>query len=139
MAVTKGNSVDMVNGSLWGKILKFSALYMLTALLQELYSAADVMVVGNFAGDAALAGVGTCTVIVNFFINFILGLSAGATIVLGQAIGAKNKEEISRVTHTSIATAIVFGFAVTIICQFFYRQLLNMIDVPENIFPEASS
>ena len=139
MAVKKGNSVDMVNGSLWGKILKFSALYMLTALLQELYSAADVMVVGNFAGDAALAGVGTCTVIVNFFINFILGLSAGATIVLGQAIGAKNKEEISKVTHTSIATAIVCGFAVTLICQVFYRQLLNMIDVPENIFPEASS
>lgn len=139
MAVTKSNSVDMVNGSLWGKILKFSALYMLTALLQELYSAADVIIVGNFAGDAALAGVGTCTVIVNFFINFILGLSAGATIVLGQAIGARNKEEISKVTHTSIATAIVCGFAVTLICQVFYRQLLNMIDVPENIFSEASS
>lgn len=139
MAVTKSNSVDMVNGSLWGKILKFSALYMLTALLQELYSAADVMVVGNFAGDAALAGVGTCTVIVNFFINFILGLSAGATIVLGQAIGAKNEEEISKVTHTSIATAVVCGFFVTLICQVFYRQLLGMIDVPEDIFPEASS
>lgn len=136
---TEKNSIDMVNGSLWGKILKFSLLYMVTALLQELYSAADVLVVGRFAGDAALAGVGTCTVIVNFFINFILGLSAGATIVLGQAIGAKNGEEISKVTHTSIATAIVCGLFVTLICQFFYSFLLGMIDVPEDIFPEASS
>ena len=87
---TNTNSIDMVNGSLWGKILKFSALYMLTAVLQHLYTAADTMIVGRFAGQSALAGVGTCSVLVNLFLNFILGLSAGATIVLGQAIGAKD-------------------------------------------------
>jgi len=89
--VAKKNSIDMVNGPLWGKILKFAALYMVTAVLQHLYSAADVIVVGRFAGQDALAGVGTCTVITNLFLNFILGLSAGATIVLGQAIGANTK------------------------------------------------
>ena len=86
------NSVDMVNGPLWGKILKFALLHMMTAVVQHLYSAADVIVVGRFAGEKALAGVGTCTVLVNLFLNFILGLSAGTTIVLGQALGARNKE-----------------------------------------------
>ena len=136
--VAKTNSINMVEGSLWGKILKFSALYMLTAFLQHLYSTADVLVVGRFAGEEALAGVGTCTVLVNLFLNFILGLSAGATILLGQAIGAKNNEEISRATHTSVAVAICGGLIVSVVCLLFTKELLGMIDVPENVMPQAS-
>ena len=133
------NNIDMVHGSLWGKILKFTLLYMLTAFLQHLYSAADVIIVGRFAGEAALAGVGTCTVLVNLFLNFILGLSAGATIVLGQAIGADNKGDISKATHTSIAIAISGGFIITAVCLLYTKPLLIMVDVPENVMHEASS
>ena len=133
------NSVDMVNGPLWGKIIKFALFYMLTAFLQHLYSAADVIVVGRYAGQEALAGVGTCTVLVNLFVNFILGLSAGATIVLGQALGAKNKEGISRTTHTSVAVAIIGGIIISFICLIFTKQLLGIIDVPENVLPEATN
>ncbi len=132
------NSVDMVHGSLWGKILKFTALYMLTAFLQKLYSAADVIVVGRFAGQEALAGVGTCTVLVNLFLNFILGLSAGATIVLAQAIGAGDSKGISKASHTAFAVAIGGGFIVSLICLLFTKELLHLIDVPENIMSEAS-
>ena len=132
------NSVDMIHGSLWGKILKFSGVFMLTTFLQKLYSAADVMVVGRFAGQAALAGVGTCTVVVNLFLNFILGFSAGATIALGQAIGAGDRKEIGKVSHTVLAIAIYCGFAVTLICLLFTKQLLNMVDVPENVMDEAA-
>lgn len=135
---TKVSSLDMVNGSLWGKVLKFSVFYMLTALLQNLYSAADVLVVGRFAGQEALAGVGTCTSLVNLFLNFILGLSAGATIVLGQAIGARNTESIQKSAHTSMAIAVCGGVIITIGCLLFTKQLLNMIDVPRNVFSEAS-
>jgi len=135
----KMNNVDMIHGPLWGKILKFSLLYMLTALLQNLYTAADVMIVGRYAGQAALAGVGTCTVIVNLFVNFILGLSSGATIVLGQAIGARNNEKIEKTTHTSMAAAVYGGLIISAICLIFTKPLLNMIDVPENVMPEASS
>lgn len=134
----KTTAVDMVNGPLWGKILKFSALYMLTAILQHLYSAADVIIVGRYAGQAALAGVGTCTVLVNLFLNFILGLSAGATIVLGQAMGANDRERVEKASHTSMAVAIGGGFLVSVICLLFTKQLLYMIDVPENVMPEAS-
>jgi len=135
---TNTNSIDMVNGSLWGKILKFSALYMLTAVLQHLYTAADTMIVGRFAGQSALAGVGTCSVLVNLFLNFILGLSAGATIVLGQAIGAKDENDIGKTAHTSIAIAIVGGLLGTVVCLTFAEPLLRWIDVPENVMPEAS-
>lgn len=135
---TKVSSLDMVNGSLWGKVLKFSVFYMLTALLQNLYSAADVLVVGRFAGQEALAGVGTCTTLVNLFLNFILGLSAGATIVLGQAIGAKNTDGIQKASHTSMAIAVCGGLIVSSLCLLFTKQLLNLIDVPDNVISEAS-
>ena len=97
------NNVDMINGPLWNKILKFSVLFMLTTLLQHLYSAADIVVVGRYAGKDALAGVGTCSHIVNLFVNFIVGLSAGVSILLGQALGSGRKDEISKASHTAIA------------------------------------
>lgn len=137
MAV-RTNNVDMVNGPLWGKVLKFAALYMLTTFLQHLYSAADVIVVGRFAGQEALAGVGTCTVLVNLFLNFILGLSAGATIVLGQAMGANDNDRIEKASHTAMAVAIYGGLIVSVTCLLFTKQLLNLIDVPENVMPEAA-
>ena len=101
MAV-KTNSIDMINGSLWGKILKFASFFMMTSILQQLYSAADVIVVGRYAGEYALAGVGTCTTLINLFRNFIIGLSTGTTIVLGQLLGAKNKDGISKTVHKEV-------------------------------------
>ena len=131
------NSIDMVNGPLWGKILKFTLMYMLTAFLQQLYAAADILVVGRFAGEVALAGVGTCAVLTNFFLNFILGLSAGATIVIGQLIGAREKEGIQKAAHTAIAIAIYGGLIISIVCFLFARQLLGLIGVPQDVLPEA--
>ena len=131
------NSIDMVNGPLWGKILKFTLMYMLTAFLQQLYAAADILVVGRFAGEVALAGVGTCTALTNFFLNFILGLSAGATIVIGQLIGAREKEGIQKAAHTAIAIAIYGGLIISIVCFLFARQLLGLIGVPQDVLPEA--
>lgn len=136
--MSKANSVDMINGPLWGKILRFSAVFMLTAFLQHLYSAADVLVVGRYAGSKALAGVGTCTALINLFLNFILGLSAGTTIVIGQAIGAGNNEEVSKSSHTAFATSISAGLIITVVCIVFTKELLHMIDVPEDVMPEAS-
>jgi len=136
MAV-KVNSVDMVHGSLWGKILKFSLTYMMMAFLQELYSAADMLVVGRFAGETALAGVGTCTAVVNLFLQFILGLASGVTIVIGQAIG-ENSDGISKAAHTAIALAICGGAIISVICLLFTKPLLGFIDVPENVMPQAA-
>ena len=98
--------------------------------MQQLYSAADVVVVGRYAGEKALAGVGTCTVLVNLFLNFIMGFAAGATIVLGQAFGAKDNDKIEKATHTTMALAIWCGAAITAICLLFSNQLLGLIAVP---------
>ncbi|MBQ8606143.1 MAG: MATE family efflux transporter [Clostridia bacterium] len=135
----KKNSIDMVNGPLWGKILKFALLYLLTALLQHLYSAADEIIVGRYAGELALSGVGACSALITLFLNFILGLSAGATIVLGQAIGADDKHDISKTCHTAITIAILGGALMTVLCLAMPRQLLLLTNVPENVMPEALS
>lgn len=136
MAV-KTNSVDMVNGTLWDKILKFFVIYMLTAFVQKLYGIADVIVVSKFAGEQALAGVGTCSSVVNLFLNFIMGLSAGVTVVLGQSLGKKS-DDAGKIVHTAIAVAIIGGALVCLICLTFTKQLLGLIDVPENVMPQAS-
>ena len=133
----KTNRVDMVNGPLWGKILKFASVFMLTSILQHLYSAADTVVVGRFAGEEALAGVGTCTAIINLFLTFILGFSAGTTIAIGQAIGAGDEKQIFKTSHTAMAIAILGGLIATTVCLIFPDPLLNMIEVPKNVMPEA--
>lgn len=130
---------SMTSGSLWGKILKFAGYFMMTAFLQQLYSAADIIVVSRYAGQEALAGVGTCSVVVNLFLNFILGFSAGATVVLGHAIGADDRKEIGKVTHTALAIAVFFGLTVSVICLVFTKELLLWVDVPENVMGEASA
>ncbi len=139
----KTNSVDMINGPLWGKMMKFSFTYMLTMSLQQLYSAADVMVVGRFAGEEALAGVGTCSVLVNLFLNFIMGLAAGITIVVGQVIGESqgntNSDSVSRAVHTSIALAVYSGLIITGACLFFSKGLLTLTGVPANVMGEATA
>lgn len=134
----KANSIDMVHGPLWGKIFKFAWVFMLTSFLQTLYSAADIMVVGRYAGQEALAGVGTCTTVVNLFLNFILGFSAGATIVLGQAIGSNDREGIGKASHTVIAIAVSFGMVVSLVCLLFTEELLRLVDVPQNVMGQAS-
>ena len=133
----RANRVDMINGPLWGKILKFAAVFMLTSLLQHLYSAADTIVVGRFAGEEALAGVGTCTALINLFLTFILGFSAGSTIAIGQAIGSGDEEQISKTSHTAMAIAIIGGFIASAVCLMFPNQLLEMIDVPQNVMAQA--
>ena len=122
--MAKTNGIDMIKGPLWGKIFKFTLTFMLTAVLQHLYNAADVLIVGRYGGQEALAGVGTCGVLVDLFLNFILGLSAGATVVLGQAMGAKKTKSISNASHTALAIAIYGGAAVSVICLLFAKPLL---------------
>ena len=133
----KSNGIDMVEGSLWSKILKFALFYMTTALMQQLYNMADIMVVGRYAGQSALAGVGACTNILNLFLGFILGLSAGITIVIGQAIGGKNRDEIQKASHTAIAASICCGVATFAICISCAKMLLEATAVPEEVMPEA--
>lgn len=107
MAQTKHKEMDMLHGGLAGKLILFALPLAFSSILQQLFNSADVAVVGRFAGDTALAAVGSCVALVGIFVNLIVGLSVGPNAVLALLIGQNNREEINRTLHT----VITFGAA----------------------------
>ena len=90
----KSYQIDMTEGPLFKKIIAFALPLMLTSMLQLLYNAADVVVVGKFAGDTSLAAVGSTTALINLIVNLFFGLSLGTGVVLSQAIGMRNRSKM---------------------------------------------
>lgn len=136
MAINRKN-IDMVNGSLNKGIISFVLPVILMGILQHLYNAADVMVVGRFAGSDALAGVGTTGPISNMILNVFLGMSAGVSVVLGRALGAKDDESVHKIVHTAILLSLIGGVIISAFGIIFAESLLKMIDVPQNVLPHA--
>jgi len=134
---SKVKTVEMCTGPLFKNILRFAVPILLTALVQRLYNTADVLVVGRYAGQEALAGVGTTGSLTTLILDLFLGLSAGVSVVLGRAFGAKNKEDIHKITHTAISLSIVGGVVISIFGAAFAEPLLRLIEVPENVMPQA--
>lgn len=134
---SSAKNVDMLSGPLFSNILKFVIPFMLTAFIQHLYNAADVVVVGRYAGRTALAAVGSTGNITNLIIDLILGLSVGVSISLGHAIGAGDLEKQKKTVHTAILLSILSGAVVSIIGIVFAEPLLRLIEVPESIMPQA--
>ncbi len=134
---TNAKKIDMCSGSLFINIFKFALPFMLTGVLQQLYNAADVAVVGRYAGREALAGVGTAGPISALIINLVLGMSVGVSVTIGRALGAKDNDSVHRIVHTSLSLSVIFGALVTVIGVCFAEPLLRMIDVPENVLPHA--
>ncbi|MFR6641890.1 MAG: MATE family efflux transporter [Christensenellales bacterium] len=100
-------TMDMTKGPLFTKILKLSVPMILTGILQLLFSTADLIVIGQFAGSDSLAAVGATTSLNHLIINLVLGLSVGANVLMSQAIGAKNRDKAERTVHTSMTLALV--------------------------------
>lgn len=129
----KKYEMNMTEGPVLGKILRFSLPLMLTGILQLLYNAADVMVVGQFVGPQALAAVSNAGPLINLIVNVFVGLSLGASVSVAKSIGAGKQEEVSRTVHTSIALAVLGGVAVMLIGLFASRPLLVLMDSPEDV------
>ena len=104
--------VDMTHGPLLGKMIKFTIPVILSGVLQLLFNAADVIVVGQFAGEASLAAVGSTSALVSLIINLFVGLSVGANICAAQAYGSKQYDVVERTLHTS--------FLFSVICNYWY-------------------
>lgn len=130
--------MDMTTGALLPKVLAFSSPLMLTGILQLLYNAADVVVVGQFAGATALAAVGSTGSLINLLVNVFMGLSVGASVVIARSYGAGDYHGIQRGVHTAIAVAAVAGVVVGIIGAVFGRPLLQLMDSPDDVIDEAS-
>lgn len=128
----------MIEGPLFGKILMFSLPLMASGILQLLFNAADVIVVGRFAGENALAAVGSTGALINLILNLFFGLSTGASVCASNAIGAKDDERVKRCVHTSMALAIVGGIMAMIAGLLWSRPLLALMGTKPELIEDAA-
>ncbi len=126
----KNYEMDMCNGPILPNMIKFALGVLGTAVLQQLFNTADLLVVGQFGHDGALASVSATASLINLFINLFIGLSVGAGIVVAKHYGAKNYEEASNCLHTSVAISVVAGIVLAIIVWFVSPFLLRAMDTP---------
>ena len=129
----KSYEMDMCNGPLGGKIIRFALPLMFSSMLQLLFNAADVIVVGRFAGSEALAAVGSTGSLVNLLLNLFVGMSVGANVVVARALGAKNRYGANNAVHTSILLSLIGGVIIGIIGMVFAKPLLKLMSFPENV------
>ena len=121
---TAAYQIDMVHGPLAGKILLFALPLMLSSLLQLLFNAADVVVVGRCAGKAALAAVGSTSSLINLLINLFIGFSVGTNVVVARDLGAGREEDVRDSVHTAVALSLLSGAFLAVLGITMARQLL---------------
>ncbi len=129
--------IDMCNGPLLGKILVFSLPLMLSGILQLLFNAADIVVVGRFAGSTALAAVGSTGSLINLIVNVFIGLSVGTNVMVAHFYGSKLYRELNEVIHTAILTAFVSGIALVFIGFILAGPALRLMGTPEDVIEHS--
>lgn len=133
----KKKSVDMCNGPLAGKILIFTIPIILSSLLQLLFNAADMIVVGNFSGSDAVAAVGSTGSLYNLLINLFIGFSLGSGIAISHAVGANQREAIHKIAHTSVLTALISGILISVIGIFLSPLILQAMGSPKDVLDQS--
>ena len=129
----KSYELDMCNGPILGKILVFAIPLMISGILQLLFNAADIIVVGRFTGSQALAAVGSTSALINLIINLFIGVSVGANVVVARNYGAKDYDGIHGAVHTSVLTAIWGGIILIFVGILLARPMLEMMGTPEDV------
>lgn len=135
--MSRSKEMDMLNGGLLKKILIFALPLALISMLQQLFNSADIAVVGKFAGNQALAAVGSNEAVISLLINIFVGLSVGANVTVAKYCGQNNKDKISRAVHTSILVAVISGLFLIIFGFFMTRILLHAMSTPEDVIDLA--
>jgi len=133
-------AIDILNGSMWDKILRYALPVAATGILGQLFNASDIAIVGNFAqGDtvAAVAAVGANGPVIGLLLNIFIGIALGANVVIANAIGRGDSNTVSRAVHTSIVAAVIGGIIVGLLGQLVAEPVLSMLQVPEDVFPLA--
>ncbi len=129
------HSIDMCSGPLYSKIIKFAIPAMFTSVLQMLFNAADLVVVGQFCGDTAIAAVGSTASLINLIIGLFIGISTGTAVAVSHAIGAENEKEVSDAVHTAIPLAAIAGLVLSLFGIIFSERILSLMNVPPEILP----
>ncbi len=135
---TQRYQIDMCSGGLAGKILLFALPLAASSLLQLLFNAADVVVVGKFVGKEALAAVGSNTALINLLISLFVGLSVGTNVTIARDMGANQPDAVRRGVHTSVCLSLLSGAALTVVGVGLAPQLLRWMDSPDDVIGLAS-
>ena len=131
----KKHTVDMTQGSIFRHIIKFAIPIMVAGILQTLYNAADMVVVGSFAedGERALAAVGSTGSAINLLINIFVGLSSATNVIVARKFGAGNKTGVAKAVHTAVTACIYGGILLAVLGFFLSKPLLRWMGSPENV------
>ena len=141
MSENKGKKkyqIDMCSGSILKKMLLFAVPLMCSSILQLLFNAADIIVVGRYAGDNSLAAVGSNTSLINLLTNLFIGLSIGANVLVARFFGAKQEKELKDTVHTAMTISIISGIILTIVGVVGARQILIWMKSPEEVLELAT-
>lgn len=129
--------MDMTEGPLLGKMIKFTIPIVLTGILQLLFNATDLVMVGRYAGSIALAGVGCCGALINLIVNAFMGLATGAGVLASQSIGAKRHNDLQQIINTAFVASVVAGLGVGLFGFVAAEPLLRLMATPDNVMGEA--
>lgn len=130
--------IDMCNGTIMDKLISFSLPLMASGVLQLMFNAIDIIVVGRFSGSHALAAVGSTTALINMFINLFIGISLGANVMAARYYAAKKDREMSESVHTSITFALISGIIMAFVGFFLAKPALILMDTPEDVIELSS-
>lgn len=135
----KNYEIDMCNGPITGKMLRFALPLMLSSMLQLLFNAADIITVGKFGSEHSLAAVGSNTALINLLTNLFIGLSIGANVLVARFYGAKNGEELNETVHTAMLLSLISGLILTVTGVIFARYFLIWMKTPTEILDLATT
>ena len=124
----------MLEGSIGDKTLKFALPLAATGILQQLFNAADIAVVGRFVGKNAMAAVGSNAPLINLIISLFIGISIGANVVIASYTGQKKDKEVGRAVHTAITVAFLSGVILAAVCEVLALPILRLMKIPDNVF-----
>lgn len=135
--MAKTHTMDLTSGSILSKMIRFSLPIMASGVLQLLFNAADIIVLGRFAGDDSMGAVGCTSSLINLFTNLFIGLSVGVNVIAARSHGANSKDDMQDIVHTSILLSMICGVVLAIVGAVFAPQMLEFMDTTEQQLPLA--
>lgn len=137
MSKSNKYEIDMCNGSIMDKLISFSIPLMLSSILQLLFNAVDIVVVGRFSGSQALAAVGSTSALISMFINLFIGVSLGANVLAARFYASGRAKEMSETVHTAITFALISGVVMSFVGIFFAKGALGLMDTPKDVIDQS--
>ena len=139
-ATQQKQPLDMLSGPIWNKLPRYALPVAATAILEQLFNASDLAVVGNFTGEfrtIAVAAVGANSPVIGLVINLFVGIALGANVVIANAVGQRDGDTVRRTVHTAVLMSVIGGILVALLGQLAAGPLLGALSVPEDVLPFA--